>query len=733
MPSGLTGLLDIQGIQQLLDSFYELTGISAAIVDASGEIIFSSVRPLLCSQFYDNRDRAINSCRLSRALLQNKEIVSDQHETRLCPHGLLDAIEPIIIQGERLGALLIGQVFAEKPDIEFYREESEKYDFNKELFLLALESVPIVEKCRFEQAVHHMISLTRLLAEQGMARLQAEQNALTCHEHAENAVKENRRKRAQLKLYANDQASCNDLLDAALEDSLELTDSSIGYIYTYDEDTRLFTLYAWSQSVMPECAIVHKQTVYELDKTGLWGEAVRQRKPIITNDYSAPTIHKKGYPKGHVHLVRHMNLPIFRNNRIVAVVGVGNKAVDYSNYDVHQLELYLGSVWNMVERRKAEEELKKAKELAEISSQMKTDLMANFSHELRTPLNGIIGGSQLLAFTELTQEQQDYLQMIEESSANELELVNNLLDLVKLELDGIAVERTTFSVRRCCDDLAQAHEAAAHSKGLQIYQNISQELPVELVGDKVRMRQIMHSLIGNAIKFTDQGSITIRVSLNCQSDEQLLVCFSVIDTGIGIDPEKLDTIFELFTQVDMSNTRKFGGLGLGLPICKRLVSALGGKIWAENGPGQGSSFHVELPLEPVQHISTGAVKKKNLIILLAEDDPMSQATVKALLRKMGHTVVVAENGNNAVKEWERNSCDLILMDIHMPDMDGFEALQTIRRLEREQNRPKTPVIAQTAYARWNYHESFLNADFDGFIAKPLMLNDLEAAIASCCL
>jgi two-component system, sensor histidine kinase len=733
MSPSLTRLLDTNGIQQTLDSFYELTGISAAIVDASGDIILSSVRPLLCSQFYDSRDRTINSCRLSRALLQNKEIVSDQHETRLCPHGLLDAIEPIVIQGERLGALLIGQVFAEKPDLDFYRKDSEQYGFDKETFFSALESVPVVERRRFEQAVHHMVSLTKLLVEQGMARLLAEQNALTCREHAKNVVKENRRKRALLRLYANDQASCNDLLDAALEDSLEMTESSIGYIYAYDEETRLFTLYAWSQSVMPECTIVHKQTVYELDKTGLWGEVVRQRKTIITNDYSAPNPHKKGYPKGHVHLVRHMNVPIFRNSRIIAVVGVGNKQNDYTTYDVHQLELYLNSVWNMVERRKAEDELKKAKELAESSSQLKTDLMANFSHELRTPLNGIIGGSQLLSFTELTQEQQEYVQMIEEASANELELVNNLLDLVKLELNGIAVERTPFSVRRCCDDLAQAHEAAAHSKGLQIYQDISQDLPVELVGDKVRLRQIMHSLLGNAIKFTEQGSITIRVTINRQADEQLWVCFSIIDTGIGIDPGKLDTIFELFTQVDMSNTRKFGGLGLGLPICKRLVSALGGKVWAENEPGQGSSFHVELPLEPAQEISGGAVKMRNLTILLAEDDPLSQATVKVLLNKMGHTVVLAETGRNAVKEWKRNSFDLILMDIQMPDMDGFEALQSIRRLEREQNKPKTPVIAQTAYARWNYHDSFLNADFDGFIAKPLILNELEAVIASCCL
>lgn len=542
-----------------------------------------------------------------------------------------------------------------------------------------------------------------------------------------------KRQKAQLRLYEMDQASCNDLLDAALEEVLPLTNSSIGYIYQYDEGSRLFTLYAWSSSVMPECRIMHKQTIYELDKTGLWGEAVRQRKPIITNDYAALNPYKKGCPEGHVPLIRHLNLPIFRHQKIVAVVGVGNKPTEYDDDDVRQLELFLNSTWNSVERRKAQDELEVARKVAEESSRMKSELLANLSHELRTPLNGIIGGAQLLQFTELTGEQKEYLQMIDESSANELNLVNNLLELVRMESEGVQVERAAFSLRRCIDDAVEMYEGVARSKGLVIYQDLPCDLPQDVVGDKVRILQILHCLMGNAVKFTEQGSVTIR--LTCQADEtgRLLICVSVVDTGIGIEPDKLDRIFEQFVQLDMSNTRRFGGLGLGLAICGRLAKNLGGSIRVESVPGSGSSFHLELPLDPVSAVSAQQVlQQRCLTILLAEDDQVSSKTTGMLLGKLGHRVITVKNGKEAVERWQRLQPDLVLMDIQMPVMTGLEALQQIRILEREHGRARTPVVAQTAFARWDYQETFSSNQFDGFVAKPLKKDELEAAITGCC-
>ncbi len=541
-----------------------------------------------------------------------------------------------------------------------------------------------------------------------------------------------KRQKAQLKLYEMDQASCNDLLDAALEESLNLTESQIGYIYQYDEDSRLFTLYSWSDSALPECTIMHKQTIYDLDSTGLWGEVVRQRKAIVTNDYNAPNPFKKGYPKGHVPLVRHMNLPIFRLNKIVAVVGVGNKATDYTDDDVRQLELFLNATWNMVERRKSQDELQVAHKFAEESSKVKSQLLANLSHELRTPLNGIIGGAQLLDFTEMSTEQHGYLQMINESAANELNLVTNLLELVRMETVGIQVEKAMFSLRRCVDDVVQVYEASARSKGLVIYQDLPSDLPTDVVGDRVRIQQILHCLLGNAVKFTEQGSVTIKLSCQSEQDSTLKIRFSVIDTGVGIEPENLDKIFELFIQSDMSNTRRFGGLGLGLAICSRLAAALQGKIWVESVSGSGSSFHLEIPLVTLSHSVTQSELQRPLLVLLAEDDLISSKTAEILLGKLGHQVITAVNGREAVEKWKLFQPDLILMDIQMPVMTGFEALQQIRAIEEEQGRPRTPIVAQTAYIRWELMESSPERQFDGFLAKPLKKDELEAAIARCC-
>lgn len=725
----ISELLHAEGLQNLLDSFYELAGISAAIVDLNGTILFSSIRPLLCTQFYDARVGAANSCLLSRALLQNREIVVDQHQTRFCPHGLLDALEPLVVAGERIGALLIGQVFAEPPDLEFYRNDAVSKGFNPDRYIETLQAVPVVDHHHFERAVQHMVNLTTMLAEQAMGRLAAQKSEQLAAEHHAWVLKESERQKSKLQLYRAEHQSCNDLLDLALEKALTFTDSSLGYIYQYDETTRLFTLYAWSQGAMAECAVLKKQTVYELDKTGLWGEAVRQRQAIITNNYAADNPLKKGCPEGHVPLVRHLNLPIMQDNRIVAVVGVGNKPTDYMSDDVRHLEIFMHDVWTMVERQRAVEEMVKAKEMAEESSRMKTHLLNNLSHELRTPLNGIIGGTQLLQMTELSDEQTEYLSMIEETSANELALVNNLLELVHLECGDTKFASIPFSVRQSIDEVLQSYQLVAGQKGLQFLQELASDLPIEVTGDRVRLHQILHLLISNAIKFTEAGSVTIQCSVKPQQDEACLLECRISDTGIGVEPDKLEQIFELFVQSDMSNTRRFGGLGLGLPICRRLVTAMGGRIWCESSPGAGSSFVVEVPFHLHSHCPEGLQgASRQLNILVAEDDYMSSQIAERMLKKIGHHVMTAENGKAAVEQWKRLQVDLILMDISMPEMNGFEALQRIRELERELGRPRVPVVALTSYARWHFHEEFLHADFDGYLQKPISVQELERVI-----
>ncbi len=727
-------LLDSAGVKDLLDSFYELTGISVAVVDLDGGILFSSTRPLLCTQFYEGLAGVANSCRLSRAFRQNPEIVTDSYHKRHCIHGLLDAFEPLIISGERHGGLMIGQVFSEQPDLEFYRNEAVRCGFDVNRFLEAILSVPVVDMKHFDRAVSHLVSLTTLLAKEAMARLDAQKSEQLIAEHYAWVVKESERKQSKLQLYRTEYQSRNDLLDAALQKALVCTESSIGYIYHYDEATRLLILCAWSKGVMPECAILKKQTVYELDKTGLWGEAVRQRKPIITNSYAADNPWKKGLPEGHVPLVRHLNLPIILDEQIVAVVGVGNKKTDYTVDDVRHLELFMHDVWNMLERRRILDELLKAKEFAEESSRTQTNLLNNLSHELRTPLNGIIGGVQLLQMTELSSEQAEYLAMIEETSASELALVNNLLELVNLECCDTQLATLPFSLDECIDEVLQNNQPLALQKGLHVLKELPMDLPVEVSGDRVRLRQILHLLINNAIKFTESGTISIRYSIHPMKDSSCVLDLRIKDTGIGIEEGKLEQIFELFMQSDMSNTRRFGGLGLGLSICKRLASVMGGRIWCESTPGEGSTFVVELPFGMCNYESRlPQGTSRPLYVLVADDDYIATQVAERMLKKSGHHVTIAENGNEAVEKWKRLRVDLILMDISMPGMNGFEALQRIRELELELGRHRVPVIGITCYAHCDYQEEFLHADFDGYLQKPLNMKELERAIEGFCL
>lgn len=540
-------------------------------------------------------------------------------------------------------------------------------------------------------------------------------------------LQDHRRQQAQLRLYELEISSCNDLLDAVLAEALELTESSIGYIYQYDEASRLFTLYSWSNGVLPVCSMLEKQTVYELDKTGLWGEAVRQRRPIVTNDYAAPNPLKKGYPEGHVPLKRHLNLPILRDKQIVAVAGVGNREQDYTENDLRQLELLLHTAWTLVERCKSREELVVARKAAEESSRLKSQLLANLSHELRTPLNGIIGGAQLLRCTELSDEQDNYLQLLEGASSGELTMINNLLELVRMETEEITLRNAPFSVRRCIAEAVQVQEFAAHAKGLTIRQELPSDLPDELVGDRVRIMQMLQCLLGNAVKFTATGGVTLRLSGAAMASGGFSLLITVQDTGVGIEPDKLELIFELFTQSDMSNTRRFGGLGMGLTVCRRLACAMGGRVWAESEPGRGSTFYLELPLA-LQQVTGRTVQKEQLTVILADDDRLSATTTEALLRKLGHTVLVVNSGEGVLEAWKRYRPDLVLLSIQLPVMNGFDVLMEIRRQELEQGRERTPVVALTSYGRWDYHETFVSAEFDGLLAKPILREELERVL-----
>jgi signal transduction histidine kinase/CheY-like chemotaxis protein len=388
-------------------------------------------------------------------------------------------------------------------------------------------------------------------------------------------------------------------------------------------------------------------------------------------------------------------------------------------------------------------EIERLLQEAQMASRLKSEFLANMSHEIRTPMNGVLGMTDLVLSTELTSEQREYLEAARYSADSLLTILNDILDFSKIEAGRLDLNPIEFSLRESLDSLSKMFLLPLRTKNLEFRMEVGEGVPDRLVGDPDRLRQVLLNLIGNAMKFTEAGSIAVRVEREADHPSGLQMRFEVSDTGIGIPRDKCGLIFESFRQADGSMTRKYGGTGLGLAICSRLVELMGGEIWVESELGRGSTFRftakfATVAAEVAQELATmvravgtsvapTSSPERMLHVLLAEDNAINQRLASRLLEKRGHVVTVTASGREALAMLEQLRFDLVLMDVQMPDMDGLQATMLMRERENRMGL-HTPVIALTAHTMKGDRERCLAAGMDAFITKPVNAAELIATV-----
>jgi len=430
---------------------------------------------------------------------------------------------------------------------------------------------------------------------------------------------------------------------------------------------------------------------------------------------------------------------INRNGRSQGVFSVINKSgrklyLLYQNYKVEEPgnEAYIiGFSQDVTQRILAEQELVHAKKLSEESMQAKKNFLANMSHEIRTPMNGILGVTALMAKTRMDKEQQNYLGIIQDAANNLLAVINDILDFEKIDAGKMQLEEIPFNITEKIATVISSFRIKSEEKklGLRYHDQLEKDLQVK--GDPFRLVQVLNNFLSNAIKFTEQGGISLTTRIKFDKDDWVAVEFVIEDSGIGIPEDKLQTIFSPFTQASSDTTRKYGGTGLGLSICKNLIEMQGGELWVDSRLNEGSTFRFIIPYKKQENHMEANVPKPaanykilgKRSILVAEDVELNQFLAKHIMQSWGFEVTIAENGRKAVEVLQAGDFDLVLMDIQMPEMDGIHATQCIRQLA-DRKKASIPVIALTANALKGDSDTYLQAGMNDYLSKPFTEENL---------
>jgi len=422
---------------------------------------------------------------------------------------------------------------------------------------------------------------------------------------ANNEIRQNAERLSAMLVLSQKAAGLDErqLWQLGVDEATRLTESKIGYLHFVNEDQETIQLGTWSTQTPAQCSAAY-DSHYPVSAAGVWADSVRLGYTVIHNDYQA-LAERKGYPEGHAHVIRHMGVPVIDGGKVRMIIGVGNRQTDYEESHAAQLELIGNDLWLIVTRRHAELALAEARDAAEAGNRAKTIFLANMSHELRTPMNGVMGMIDLVLMRATDPKQIDWLNKSKGAAQRMVNVINDIIDFSKAEADRLPLEEKNFSLSQIIDDAIAMHDITAQGKGLNLTHEIPATFPDQLSGDAFRLRQILLNFLGNACKFSKQGTITVRVNAIEQDGDSVLARIEVEDQGIGISPEQQATLFQAFAQVDGSMTRKHGGSGLGLIISKRLANLMGGDAGVVSQEGKGTTFWATVRLKPAKDCEVG--------------------------------------------------------------------------------------------------------------------------------
>jgi|GEM_PF-33113 len=704
----LIDIIDIQSIQLLMDDFYSLINVGVGLVDLSGKVLVATGWEDICTKFHRVHPEACRHCMKSNPILSLGG-VPEEFKVYKCKNNLWDIATPIVVGGKHVGAMFLGQFFYqdEQLDYELFREQARRYGFNEAEYFDALRRVPRWSHETIKHVMSFYSKLAMMISTLSYGNLKLART-LDQRKRAKEALRESE---SRYRLVAE---NANDVIW-----TLSL-DRTFSYVSPSVLQLRGFTPEEVMRQSLEEaiCPGSREAFIEGISGAAFIEIATGERLPARYYEIEQPC--KDGSTVWTEATARVMF------NEARQPIGI------------------VGSSRDITDRKRAEAALMVAKEQAEAASQAKGEFLANMSHEIRTPMNAVLGFTHLALKTDLSRKQHDYLEKIQSAAHSLLGIINDILDFSRIEAGMLELEQVPFPLDRVLATISAMMTLTAEEKGLSLHFRLAPEVPCHLVGDSLRLEQVLLNLINNAIKFTEMGEVSVTVEVVDRSGDLVWLRFAVRDTGIGISPEQQSRLFEAFTQADSSITRRYGGTGLGLAICRRLVALMGGRLGLESIHGVGSTFAfiVSFPIAEAAFDSHSAevpalmepaasaplpLPFTGIRVLVAEDNEINQQVARELLEGLGLTVDIAANGINAIKLLIEHDHDYaaVLMDLQMPELDGYEATRVIRTMLANTD---LPIIAMTAHAMEAERQRCLDVGMNDHLAKPIVPELLQATL-----